>query len=1727
MAKSIAPPKATGGGGFVYEAKVAAFYMSLMLSGESPFGKESGVITRIDLQTGVDGWLLDDILLTLKDANGLIHKAAISVKSNLQFSANKVPDEFVKLAWQQFLHEGTTVFDSENDLLGLVTLPLSSRLRKQLNELSQKSRKQEPSDLASRLTISRYGSGAERDLLASLSCPGDLAQKHGITSNETGKLLARLEFPEFDFDSPSSRDESQAIARCANLLANPDPKQAASLWDRLWNLSDEYRPNNGMLDRRKLISLLQGFQLKEYPFYQHDWEILIDNSRSTIESIPSTIGDICVVRAELLAELRGLVDAHKHLVVLGPSGCGKSAMVKEFAKKQLAGQTVLWWHASLFDDVPDYAAFERNLGLQHRLRDLMQNTSSSMPILVIDGIDRIYQNKAYRILAALIRILDSQSPGNPWRIIVTCQSEEWDRVRKRLLEVNLSSLLWQSFFVKDFQPDTENLSPIWDQYPSLRLLFFQDRLRPVLCKPIVLSALAMNAAELHENITKTWVGESDIIDWFWNSVVRRREPEAVRSEMLMMLGEKQADRLEHDVPERELPNLNYLSDLKQDGLCVSRPYDRITFYHDIYGDWARLRRLVQLGQGAVPLIKQRSESPMWHKAIRLYGLHLLERNDDLNQWLIAFNALESEDNAKNLGQILLLDAAILAANAPLAIESLSPVLLANDGKLLLILLRRFLHIATLPDPRMQIMAEQEGWDVHETAVEFRIPNWPLWPAMIHFLYDHKEQVVAVVAGTVSEIADKWLRETPVGYPLRREAAELGVLIAERVLHREPVVGTQVGDYRSGLAAAYELPERVAAFALEAAGRTANALENRQGTGGHRRRRSDASAEPWPDGPRTDVDTDFQEQCLSPSNASTIYPLIDANPSVAREVILALLISPSQEISSIYDYSSILLDRLEIENIHGYYPPIYFRGPFLYFLRTQPDEGLELIIRLTNFVTDRWADRSLQRGLTPVTISLDLPEKHAEWVGDYYVHQWHQTQGHAPIPVECALMALEKWLYEKAEAGESLVQVISTIHARSHSLALIGVLCALGRKKPELFSGPLLPYLATPELHNWEMTSTVQPSWSWAQIGWGMEQLEWLGKLAYEWYNAPHRKHGMDQWAIRLFLTDDQVQAFLQQAVEKWKQRLQSATDSGVAGWLEPLIPKFEVDNYRQVTDENGNTYMVYHQPVDLQKKYAPILQDIGEQSRLRNFVLKCRQILDEQLILEDTDLETLWQEFQVVSLIPDHEQLEPLFFSNRNARCAGAAVFIELHMKWLESCPEHLAWCRKQLTESVLNPPNPTDDDMEYFAGDNWVWDRFCSRAIPTLWQYQPDSTELRRCVALLATGNHKNSIASLFWSAARYRGTLGDNFRQLQHLLLRYASIYLLCNPMYTYYNPDFQWKRWRQERVDAFVAGSISPVVPAWTDVMQEEFMPSKQFEEAEKAYISLMGGDPREQKPVLDTMLINAAYSWLPELTGALDDQERAEWIDFWKQSLSYSLENHTDASLPYPADIWVLERIPGIIAEMQASENPRSVWEPILNLATNKEHWVGAFLDNWFVYGLSDTEITEGFRQQWIEMLEFGFASDRWDAQHSSSWYRTLDLWTRLMGLWVSTEGPGLWTNTKVNLVLSMQGYFERWGNMFLRYGHCAQRYASFLVQPAATPIRIRSLPWLKTGADASGDHWWKERDLEDTLARLLTVMWNDQQEELKQHQPAFAVFMSFLSKLAAQLNQIALELESRM
>ena len=131
MARKAAPTKNTSGSGFTFEDRVIAYFLACLLAGDAPLDTEWGHIIRLDFQTRVQNWYLDDILITF--SNGA--RLALSLKSSEQITGKSLPGDFVSDIWEQYLQSGSHAFNVASDYMGLVTSPLHPKTNEALHEL--------------------------------------------------------------------------------------------------------------------------------------------------------------------------------------------------------------------------------------------------------------------------------------------------------------------------------------------------------------------------------------------------------------------------------------------------------------------------------------------------------------------------------------------------------------------------------------------------------------------------------------------------------------------------------------------------------------------------------------------------------------------------------------------------------------------------------------------------------------------------------------------------------------------------------------------------------------------------------------------------------------------------------------------------------------------------------------------------------------------------------------------------------------------------------------------------------------------------------------------------------------------------------------------------------------------------------------------------------------------------------------------------------------------------------------------------------------------------------------------------------------------------------------------------------------------------------------------------------------------------------------------------------
>ena len=235
------PISQTGGRGYNFEDSVATHFLLAMIAGAELWGSEYGHITKIDWQTHADGWLFDDLLLTLKDRTGILHRVAISIKSNAQITTNGFPQETTQRIWKQFL-EGSPPFDVNRDLLLFTVGEIGSGILSDWTDIQREVSSADDERIYNRLAADGAWSRSKKDLFNSLACPDKKYQDAGLS---ICKIIRRLHVKSFDFlnaTSNSASDIRKSALECCRAKSYSDGEL---LLDKLLHLCKDKRGAGG------------------------------------------------------------------------------------------------------------------------------------------------------------------------------------------------------------------------------------------------------------------------------------------------------------------------------------------------------------------------------------------------------------------------------------------------------------------------------------------------------------------------------------------------------------------------------------------------------------------------------------------------------------------------------------------------------------------------------------------------------------------------------------------------------------------------------------------------------------------------------------------------------------------------------------------------------------------------------------------------------------------------------------------------------------------------------------------------------------------------------------------------------------------------------------------------------------------------------------------------------------------------------------------------------------------------------------------------------------------------------------------------------------------------------------------------------------------------------------------------------------------------------------------
>jgi hypothetical protein len=1740
MAKSVVPKKAsvqlTAGMGFRNENSIAARFLLDLLAGTNTLGSDFGRVGRVHWQGRDLGWLADDLVIVCSRSGG-DRSAGISIKSAQQVTSGGFPANFVGIAWAQWLGvETDRALQNCDDALVLMTGSLAHDVADAWSNMLGDALKTTPDRMVARLADSEAGEGSQssaiqRAIFASLHCPDQL-KGAGDTGHEAAvRLLCHIRLLSFDFEATPSHDRGRALRNCQEILRSGNADDAARLWSRLIELADARRAG-GSIDLAGLLAELRDqFDFRDHPDYRRDWEALHRSSQDAMADVRTQVADLPpLARDTERAEIEDILDRDRACFLVGESGSGKSALAKQIAETRY-GRCV--WFADAALDHDNEAAFERGIDITHPFPEIV-GTSPKPCLIVFDSIER-YSARARRLTHRFMQVVLADDSPKHVHVLVTGQFEPAEKIIRRFIEAGLPPALHKAKALGLPTPDD-----IWNlvaPIDELQWLSLRPELRPLLTNLKILDWVAAAARSGRAINPASVFGVTHLIDALWDRWIDGEADQHARSYLLMRLGILEGDTLAASVPRMELEHSEQatLGSLTASDLVRVRE-QRVRFSHDLLGDLARLNVLIGDQNLSAPAVRERASRPRWHRAMRLYGQRLLEQSDDgPERWRQVVESLEDDTPEGAIIRDLLLEALFLATNAVALLLRSWPVLSANRGRLLKLVLDRFLFAATLPDPRIELLVT-EMEDRAQWEPLFRLPYWPYWGPMLTVLHTHRDDVIRLAPHVVAKLCALWLKSMPATWssgrpvPWRREAAELALAIGREIQARD-AEDNRFGDgddkpvYEAVLAAAPDFPDEVAELCLELAqrrdlrsdiaaraeqARERQREEARQYRAAHPERRKPPYSpvwpvgelrDPWPDGPRACVQSDFQIACMETGG---LPALARVRPDAALEILLAVCIEEPQH----EQYGRSSMPETGVEHWQGADPPLYCRGPFLQLLQQASDHGLTCVLRLINFATRRFSDG---RGPT-----IRVGNESRVWCGDSNVFRWHHDW---PVltgsSIHCALMALERWLYEQIDRGQNIEPWINRILRESESLAFAGLLFDVGKRDPTLFVGPLKPLLRNWLLVDWDrQISTMRGSNGPDPMGYWANQPAAMVALGRGWYRMPHRSHSLiyvGGGIVDNLIADETQRPFLAELRAEWATEVAGDDPENT---LLLLIERFNPDNYTFEPREGKRVAIGFEWPEAIAERNQADLQRIGEDQAISIFPYQCRKLLDSQGRLSEGQLAAFWQFAQSLEtrsprLARDGEALH----RTEDLLCGAIAVLVIKHDDWLARDPDRMVWCRSKLETVVRHPPQRMSFDSEAANGDQ-RWDAFAAEAGVALLTCDPDDLLARTLVAAGVLSFHYSTTGRTLRAAFQCREQLGDDFDRMLGLAVRWAGL----RPPY-YFSDRFEQESSAEDKraeksalITEFVDRRLPAELPDIREIDARTDAEIEALRERRFPQIARARGAPRASprpgedgrtirrgRLSLDARVISQAFSWL--VLGSARPEERAKWLDIIRNFFDISLslipdvaDAHRQSTNDHPDefDSWVFDAAARAIPCVTATEDHRLLWQPLIDRGAPAHKWIERFSWEWFTTGVGAAQSPEHFVALWSAMISRALQSPAWDPAANRS-YELRDAVFWLLGFGTKINKIGQRPEF-AGALASMEGLFAQAAERWFGDARLVADFLHWVTQPSATGLLVPAIRWLAAVIPSFATYDWKD-GLEQNLVSFLHACWEREQARI--------------------------------
>ncbi|MCC0007735.1 MAG: ATP-binding protein [Hyphomicrobiaceae bacterium] len=1546
--------------------------------------------------------------------------------------------------------------------------------------------------------------------------------------------MGGIEVLPFDFQLATSKDEAAVIASCRDILATGDAGEARNLWDALVALAKSKRHPGGELNAQALIAHMRTrFSLKGHPDYRASWTALRSLCTERMARVEMALpSGIVVDRQAEQGKLVASLERSRLTVAHGDSGVGKSALVRASLRSRFDAEGIVWLRADDLERVLDQAQ-RLALGLSLPLPDILEATPRSENVLVIDSAERLTEDGVKFVEALIERLCRVDAATRSlWRVALVTQSYAVDRFAS--LQAFLAS---GKDIVEVGAIDSESVRKVLRSYRALFWLSADDDAVEVLRN---LKTLAWVCQAEESFIAQPGAGVSrvSVAERLWQHWTNGRP---LLQSIMMTMAEREASfapvLTRSNLDSAQLKELNELPQ----SCPVVFERGRLEFRHDLAADWSRYQCLRELGDRPLEWAAYAS-NPLWHSAIRMLGQELLRQPSGVKTaWDSAFDELEKSKTLRGAAG-LLLDALCLDPLAERWMQERIDLLLDNNGKRLAWMLERFHHNATVPTVSAQDGDNDLGFYMEAM---FRTPIYGRWGPVVHFLHRNIARIAPLGSSDVARICETWLKSTPAllsGKPTyyRAELAELALASAREVQFEliKDHMGYDKGEeaiYAAAFAATPDLPNDVGAWALEMARRrplredirARKKLHDRNKAILHAERmKSDAAYRerntrkrsipsfafleprklpPWPDGAKGRIPNEFKRSCC---HRGVLTSLMQIRPEIAAEVLLAVIIddAPTEERSDGLDRGYGLAYDGDSDAV------IYWKSAFYSFFRINPAIALRTLVRLINFCCERWRDSLAKRTDRPhphIVVSLaDGSQKRL--YGNRDVAAWSYQQNMRMGQLRAAFHALERWLWERCEAGQDIGDTVDALIEQCNSAAFVPVLVNVGKAYPELFSGWMSQLLAIPEVHFWEHHERQALPFRFDQFSW-CRSGEAPFQAARQWDLAPFRSRVLRDISLERQRSDGAFAGRVHASLQSW-----IADNPQIDNDEREFLAALDCKNY----DRKADGTFVFKAPAnpDETAQEAPsIANQLRSAEALGNYILQA----DGGLADDDA--------VKLTELIDAIEQSDELTAGEKRIHTTALASALAVKAEaWLEANSIWRERCVALLHEALDDEDSSPVHGRRMRLGGNPALE-YAGPALVIRWLRAPDNLERGRLLVRFMLSLNEGAVGLVIGTALQYRQRVGSQWERLLQIATLWSAL-LALRPRYGDDETDSRlWNSWhdRLRRFDV-----RRPV---------EEFKPqlaalAKRVERIHQLRFRKANADNPERQAAaesrhlswgLDTLVLTESFSWAlnwpRESDVKLDQSSCVAVLAVWEFETWRIFDGDDDRRrdrLPCQLGYNALDTLGGAAAQ-QKSDDAHQYWYPVLSLGAKAEASIRHFCNAFFAR-FTDSAAAAQVAVTWRCMLEFVLADEELTTERR--WYDGEKVLRHVMGFGNEVMIARLQGSTQI--VASMRDLYAAWAARHLAHDDDnVTAYAYFLMRPVASELRIEGVQQIAKAMASGADRYLNRRDrVGSTLVELIEKVL---QEKVPDNAELRSAILSITDVLVTHRVPTALALQDRI